>query len=442
VKNISVQLQYQLSSKCRLVTLPLFSLFLLHSSFYILPAQAYQNVVNDANIRTVQFYRGIAENSFPYLTLNGDATLLTLEFDRLSTEALEYQVQLVHCNANWQPSELIPVEFLEGPDTDYIREVQLGQATKHPYVHYRYQVPSPNSGMRFRLSGNYALLVASPETPQAPVLVRRFVVVEGSAAIGLEAGLAQGGGAARFRTQQVNFNVMPGRLQVNDPLRDFQTVVLQNFRWDNAAWLSQPTYVYPDRMEYVFQNGNYFNGGNEFRLIDLRTIGARVSPRITRIQFGDSTNTLTLMPDRPRAENSYFSEPDFNGGFYIAVREFPQAHLLADYFNVRFTLQAPIPYQGSDVFLFGALTDWSLDSRFKLQYDPALASYTGTFLLKQGVYDYQYVLRKPNGVADEAALEGSHFETENYYTVLVYYRSFSDRADRCVALKHVNFYDR
>ena len=52
-----------------------------------------------------------------------------------------------------------------------------------------------------------------------------------------------------------------------------------------------------------------------------------------------------------------------------------------------------------------------------MTYDSDLGGYTGSFLLKEGYYEYQYITS-----ANPYEVEGSHFETENTYEIFVYYR--------------------
>ena len=59
--------------------------------------------------------------------------------------------------------------------------------------------------------------------------------------------------------------------------------------------------------------------------------------------------------------------------------------------------------------------------------------YQANVLLKQGYYNYQYVLRQPNGKIVLVPSEGNFFQTQNTYQALVYYRGAGDRTDRLVA---------
>ena len=62
-----------------------------------------------------------------------------------------------------------------------------------------------------------------------------------------------------------------------------------------------------------------------------------------------------------------------------------------------------------------------------MRYDSLRNEYTARILLKQGWYDYQYIVQSPD--VPPYVLEGTHFQTENLYEILVYYRPFQPQAD-------------
>ena len=64
--------------------------------------------------------------------------------------------------------------------------------------------------------------------------------------------------------------------------------------------------------------------------------------------------------------------------------------------------------------------------------------YLLSLLLKQGVYDYQYVWVDKTGKPDYTALEGSHFETENDYQLLVYYKPPGARWEELIGYQVLN----
>jgi len=59
-------------------------------------------------------------------------------------------------------------------------------------------------------------------------------------------------------------------------------------------------------------------------------------------------------------------------------------------------------------------------------------------LLKQGFYNYKYVVVNKDGTVDENAISGNFYQTENNYKVIVYYRDLGARYDRIIGLGEAN----
>ena len=109
-----------------------------------------------------------------------------------------------------------------------------------------------------------------------------------------------------------------------------------------------------------------------------------------------------------------------------------------DYTYVYFNLvKGNLPSQGS-VHIIGKFNDYIIDNRSKLEFDAGLNRYFIKLLLKQGVYDYEYTWVDNTGKADDIPIEGSHFETQNEYQVMVYYRPPSARWDELVGYRLLN----
>lgn len=98
----------------------------------------------------------------------------------------------------------------------------------------------------------------------------------------------------------------------------------------------------------------------------------------------------------------------------------------SNYAFVNFSLSSK-PIDG-DVYVAGAFNYWNTDDENRMTYDSARQQYNARILLKQGWYDYQYLVRS-RGNYPPYFLEGSHFETENIYEIFVYYRPFQPKAD-------------
>jgi len=395
----------------------------------------YDNYVYEDQIRTVQLYRGQDQLGFPVLSLNQEAKL-TLDFDELRTTVSTFNVSFIHCDADWQPSQLFGADYYEGLMQEPILESKLGFNTRVGYTHYRYSFP--NEGSKFKVSGNYILKVYRGYDEDDLILTRKFIITENQIQIQPSVGLTQNAGQ-RMRLQQVNFNLVPGGFSISNPGMELKVLVLQNFRWDNARSFSQPQYMYPDKLEYMFDAGQDFMGGNEYRMFDTRTqmINSFGVAAINQVENNVLEYTLAL--DQPRTNNIYTTNLDLNGMFYIANRDDYKFPSEVDYAYVKFRLASKQPVTKGNVYVFGQLTDWRLQEPYRLMYNASTQQYEGSIMLKQGLYNYHYVVGDPaKGTLEEVKFEGSHMETENTYSILVYYRPIGGRTDRLIAVRHIN----
>jgi hypothetical protein len=135
-----------------------------------------------------------------------------------------------------------------------------------------------------------------------------------------------------------------------------------------------------------------------------------------------------IQPDKTRNGLPYAVYDDMNGNFTNDNYDYRNA-ASGSYASVFFTLQSPTQIDG-DVYLNGAFTNWSLLDDYKMTYDSIGKRYLGMAYLKQGWYDYQYVVKSSTLPYDY--FEGSFFETRNEYEIFIYYRSFQPQADLLV----------
>ena len=110
----------------------------------------------------------------PIILLNSNDKL-KLSFDEFSDKLNNYTYTFIHCSANWEKSDLLPTEYLEGFTENYLNEYSFSFNTIHNYVHY--ECTFPNEDVSFILSGNYMLIVYNDET-QKVILKKKFIVYE------------------------------------------------------------------------------------------------------------------------------------------------------------------------------------------------------------------------------------------------------------------------
>jgi hypothetical protein len=382
-------------------------------------------MVLDHSVKSVLLYREGWPASYPLVRLSEDVPLV-LEFDDLSKNQPAFMYTLIHCNADWTPSDLAVQEYLEGYPENEIRNGAPSFNTYYNYLHYRMQLP--NEDIRIMLSGNYLLLVYRDGDPGDVMFTKRFMVTEGRVHIEATAHipvLNQYKGCC----QEVDFTVNHNGITIDDPFSETRASVYQNGLWDLGIGALPPFRINPGQLIFDYQEENIFPGGNEFRFFDTKNTKTPTY-YVQRIDFVDPYFHFELKPDRPQSPYNYFSQEDINGRYAIEAEGSRDPGVDADYVFVHFTLEMPLPLNGS-VFIAGALTNWQFDELSRMEYNAREQAYMKTLLLKQGVYNYRYLfLPASSGQFDMTEIEGSHSETENEYLILFYHRPHGTRYDR------------
>ena len=133
----------------------------------------FKNEVFSDKIHTVKVRSTTWEFSFPVIEL-GSEQLLELIFDELSVDQQIFGYTMVHCDANWNESDLQKQEYLSGMGEGTIRESDPSYNTTYDYTHYRLEFPEEECMPV--LSGNYALIVYEADDPEKVVLTHRFFI--------------------------------------------------------------------------------------------------------------------------------------------------------------------------------------------------------------------------------------------------------------------------
>lgn len=397
-------------------------------------AGATDNRVFRNTIRSVQLTPESAEMGMPVIPLNGTMRL-RLRFDDLEGGIKIYTYTYIHCDFDWNPTNLLPSEYLEGFPEESISGREPSANTTPAYTHYSQVFPTPN--LRITKSGNYLLKVYEESNTDRMVLCLRFFVVE--PLVGIQANVHGATlNADRNYKQEVDFSVLLGDYPVQNAYTDVMVAVLQNQRFDNAITNLKPQFVKDGLLTYEYDDGNVFNGGNEWRDFDLKDQGL---PGISvNYQRRDSVGVwhAFLHNDECRAFKRYATIRDINGAFVVRRSRSVQPNLDADYETVHFTLPLDAPFEQGDLYVTGSFSQMRCLPQYRMTWDANRKCYTLAASFKQGYYNYQYwLLQSANGKIDETAVEGNRFETENVYTILVYSRKIGFFYDRLIGYVNV-----
>lgn len=396
----------------------------------------YENATYRENIKTVLAHRNGFELSNPIMELNENMTLV-FKFDDLSEGVKDYYYTIIHCDADWNESFISQEEYIDGFLENPVNDYAMSFNTTFNYVNYRIEIPNDN--LKFKLSGNYALVVYEDQDKEKIVLSRRFHIYEN--AVRIEGTVRRATlDAFKGSNQEVDFKVYHPNLPILNPTEEVKVVIMQNNRWDNAIRNLKPLYIRERVLDYDYNRENVFPAGNEFRYFDNRT-NRMNGENVIATDFYRPYYHKTLKTDEVRANKKFFSYREMNGMYLVEsqdqeVRDFDTE---CDYTFVHFTLPIDAPLIGGSVNVFGALTSWNANKGNEMTYNFDRGEYELTLLLKQGYYNYMYVY-VPQGstVADHTNIEGSFWETDNDYQIMVYYRDLAGRFDRLVGYAQLN----
>lgn len=410
--------------------------------FFLLPVIAVAQIpdhVYAINIRTAKLFKRGDVYSYPILTLGGNDQL-ELHFDDMDADVKNYYFTYQLCNADWTPSDLQSFDYIKGFQTTRITTYRNSSIAYTPYTHYEATFPDRNSSPT--RSGNYLLKVFLNNDTSALLFTKRFLVVSNRVAVAAQ--ILQPFNAQLFRTDQriqVGVNTANARINTLSP-QDLKVVVLQNNNWLTSSLVDRPTIYRGNYFEYSDDNLS-FPAGREWRWIDLRSFRLR-SDRMQKIVDTTEKTEIWVTPDNERRGQVYVYYRDINGVYTIENSDGNNPFWQSDYAFVHFTYVPPgnQPYAGKNIYIFGELTNYSLNNSSEMIFNSEKGVYEGTLFLKQGYYNYSYVtVDAGKGVRNRfsfAGTEGSFNSTENVYTVLVYYRGFGMRADELIGYAEVN----
>ena len=389
------------------------------------------------HIKSVRLHPPGAPLGGPFMELNGEAGLV-LRYDDLSGDWPDHEWTLVHCLSDWSAfSDLTDWDFLEGWAPDDLEQVDNSFGGDIPFAHV--SSPIPSRDLRPTRSGHYLLVVHEAGDPDAVVLLRRMVVYE--RLTNLELGLRRPLEADKVQTHQrleAEVELLPGHRWFN-PMQDVRISVMQNGAWPTAAHNIPADQLRGEFLTYSLDPGLTFDGGDRWRSADLKSL-AYLAPGIERMTEPDARTgqgwQFLLGRDASRRFKLQTSRPDLKGAFTVHNDRFDDVELTSEYLDVTFRLEHPNFGNVPEVYVFGALSGWTLDPAFRMAYDAEKLEYRLTTRLKQGWVDYQYVA--PSSGTSALEFEGHHSGTPNRYQVWVHAPA-PDGEDRIIGFDALDF---
>jgi hypothetical protein len=383
------------------------------------------------NIKSIQL-RPLQENNFSAIVPLG--TPLEISFDDLDADSKDYQYKIEHMTHDWKSSRLSSSQFIDGFDQNTIINVSNSFNTLQNYTHYSVRIPNINTVIT--KSGNYLLSIL--DTDDDVIFTRRFVLYEPSTTVGVT--VERSRNSKTLNTQQtIEFFINHPKIKINNPAQEVHVVILKNNNWEEKITNLQPTFFRPNQLSYTYTNKTNFWGGNEYLNFDNKLIRNN-SLNVVKIIKKDIFHHY-LYPFEFNPFRKYSYNPDINGQFVIRTLEAKDSKTEADYAMIHFTLSVEEAFSEREVYVYGAFNDFKITDENKMYFDPEERAYKANILLKQGFYNYTFATKETNGNINTNDVNGSFYETENEYTVIVYYKPFGSFFERVVGIG-TGFFDQ
>ena len=404
----------------------MFRIFCLILVFFF----TYQNILSQdisaEMIHSISFQKQ-GENKSSNFLIGKINDQFLISFDVLS--GIEYDLYYIidHCDYNWEKSKLLKSEYIEGFDDVKITNYTSSFNTYQIYTNYNINFPNPNTSIK--KSGNYIIRIFDEYGEE--LFNRKFIIYENLSSVKVD--IKRSKELKNINEKQiVNFEVNPNNIRFNNPDKNVKTLVFKNSNIDSPITNVKPQYKIGNKLIYKYDKELSFWGGNEYLYFDNKNI------RITNVKIrGYNLKEIYenyLFNDYPRFNRKYTYNPDINGGFLINASNSGNSNNEADYANIYFTLENYNNYLNNDqdIYIVGDFNNYSTDKVYKMQFNENKNQFEAVLKLKQGFYNYKYLIDNEIYKNDNKSVGGNFDETENVYSVLVYYRDYGERYDRIV----------
>lgn len=410
----------------------LFQNLLLILFFASATAQEVQTEIDPPyNIKTVSFVQN-GNNVVPIFEL-GDT--FTFQFDDLFGNEANYYFEVIHCDYNWKPTDIPKTDYISGFDNQRITDYVNSFNTLQVYSHYR--LPFPNQfTSQLRISGNYMLRILNDD--KEVVFSRKFILYENHATVTAQVKRSRDVTNIEYK-QNLDFAVLSNDIVFQTPLQNVKILLFQNGNFNTAIKNVPPQYTIGNQLVYKYNAETQFWGGNEFLYFENKDIRA-ANNNVGRVGANNDIYNAYLYTNQARANQIYTVYQDVNGNFVVKNINASNNEIEADYAWVYFTLSAPTFRSSTkDIYVTGMFNNYSLSPEYKMDYNTEKGVYEKAVMIKQGFTNFQYTIADKKGIIDyENAIDGNFYQTENEYTILVYYKESNDRYQRVIGKGNAN----
>lgn len=398
-------------------------------SFLSAKSQVQKEITPPYNIKTISFVVN-NQNSVPIFELGSE---FKIQFDDLFGNEANYNYKITHCNYDWIPSDIPKTDYLQGFDNQRIQTYTNSVNTLQIYSHYELTIP--NQYTRLKISGNYIIEVLDDN--QNVVFSRKFILHENLATVPTLVKRTRDLNTVEFK-HNLEFAVSSKTILFQQPAQNVKIMLLQNGNFNTAIKNIVPQYTMGNDLIYKYDKETQFWAGNEFLYFENKDVRV-ANNNVSRIGSDSEIYSAFLYTNKARANYPYTNFEDIDGNFVIIKFNSEDNRIEADYVWAYFSLSAPSFQANKDIYITGMFNNYQLTAENKMDFNDKKGIYEKAILIKQGFTNYQYqVADKKEIIDNENAVDGNFYQTENEYTVLVYYQAINDRYQRVIGQGNAN----
>jgi hypothetical protein len=393
-------------------------------------AQVQNEIIPPYHIKTVSFIQN-SENVVPIFELG---STFQFQFDDLFGNEANYYYEIIHCDYNWIPTNIPKNEYLQGFDNQRIQNYTNSFNTLQIYSHYNLSIPNQFTE-QLRLSGNYILKILNDD--KEVVFSRKFILFESIATVPLQIKRARNVNVVEYK-QNLDFSIKSNSITFQNPLKNIKVSLIQNGEFNTEIKNIKPQYTIGNDLIYKYDTETQFWAGNEFLYFENKDIRV-ASNNVARVDSSTDIYNCLLHTNNARRNFPYTLFEDINGNFVVKNSNASNNDIEADYAWVYFSLSAPTYRLDKEIYISGMFNNYSLSPEYKMDYNEKKGIYEKAILIKQGFTNFKYVIADSKGIIDnENAIDGNFYQTENEYTILVYYKENTGRYDRIIGKGNAN----
>lgn len=365
---------------------------------------------NLENIYSIKIETESKQYLYPVIDKN---ETITLSFDDLNLKENSYYYQLNHFDYKWNKSKLFKSDYISGYDDNLITDYENSFNTLVNYTNYKISIP--NNDIKIKISGNFSISIHNSDGDF--LFERKFSVIDKKVLVNIE--ISKPKDLRKFETHQSQDITIKctNCLDFKNNSSSLKLVVIKNNQWENSVVIEKPDFFFNNKLVY---KNILFPGGNEFFYFDNSNINVS-NLKIFKTELYEIYNTY-LRTDFERKNGFYQHNPDINGS-YLINQKISNPEIENDYSLVKFSFKPNQINLKNRIFIVGEFNNFETTKKHELELKGNI--YVGSFLFKQGFYNYKYFYL--NSDNELKSYSGDFWETENIYTTLIFHKKNSDK---------------